>query len=577
VIRHAKRSIARKPATGRATGNLGRLSAALIAALCAALLISAGASAAGPEFKTTFSCAEDAAGAPQSCGGTTEWRPGRIALNEATGDVYVMDTEPAAGAIRIFDEDGNYKSTIDGENAPGESFSFGGSTGFSDIAIDNSFDVNGDPTATQGRIYLASNLGSYFGIDATGTSFWKEEVSLACGVGVDTKGNFYTATYTGDVQERNPTTGAPEGGPIVTSADFSDPCKMAFDSSDNLFLQHIEAETIAKLDAPGYATPGTLLPDIFQTDVEVDRSRDRTYTIGGTLQLHWFESDGSQPAGSPVNSGDKGRTYRGLGVNSNTGRLYIGDEGNKQVEIWDPPLLKLEVFPTGSGTGTVECDLGSGPEACLAEYPEGTEVELIATPDAGSQFVGFDGSSGSASACSASPCQITMDANTQVFAEFALIHKLTVKKAGTGSGSVTCDSGSGSGPCAAEYEEGTEVTLEASADSGSTFSGWSGENCSGAGACKVKMTVARTVTATFTADPIDGGDPPQPPIEPKPPVIDPPPPVDKLGPCIAAANKAAQKAKKAARKKKGKAKAKAIKAANKRKAKAKRRCKARFA
>jgi hypothetical protein len=74
-----------------------------------------------------------------------------------------------------------------------------------------------------------------------------------------------------------------------------------------------------------------------------------------------------------------------------------------------------------------------------------------------------------------------------------------VQKHGTGSGSVTsapvginCG-----GDCEEDYNLGTVVTLSASADAGSTFAGWSGENCSGAGACVAPMDRARTVRATF--------------------------------------------------------------------------------
>jgi hypothetical protein len=52
--------------------------------------------------------------------------------------------------------------------------------------------------------------------------------------------------------------------------------------------------------------------------------------------------------------------------------------------------------------------------------------------------------------------------------------------------------------CAAEFENGVEVTLSASAGAGSVFTGWSGAGCSGTGACKVTMTEARSVTAEFS-------------------------------------------------------------------------------
>jgi uncharacterized repeat protein (TIGR02543 family) len=43
------------------------------------------------------------------------------------------------------------------------------------------------------------------------------------------------------------------------------------------------------------------------------------------------------------------------------------------------------------------------------------------------------------------------------------------------------------------------VTLTASADTGSTFTGWGGA-CSGTANCVVTMDAAKTVTATFTLD-----------------------------------------------------------------------------
>jgi hypothetical protein len=72
---------------------------------------------------------------------------------------------------------------------------------------------------------------------------------------------------------------------------------------------------------------------------------------------------------------------------------------------------------------------------------------------------------------------------------------LTISKAGTGSGTVTCDGGA----CASSYAFGSKVTLAAAASSGSTFAGWSGA-CSGLGVCVLTMTANTTVTAAFNAN-----------------------------------------------------------------------------
>jgi endo-1,4-beta-xylanase len=78
-------------------------------------------------------------------------------------------------------------------------------------------------------------------------------------------------------------------------------------------------------------------------------------------------------------------------------------------------------------------------------------------------------------------------------------YALSVTKAGTGSGTVTSSTGgiSCGSTCSANIASGTSVTLTATADSSSTFAGWSGA-CSGSAAtCTVSISAAQSVTATF--------------------------------------------------------------------------------
>jgi len=78
------------------------------------------------------------------------------------------------------------------------------------------------------------------------------------------------------------------------------------------------------------------------------------------------------------------------------------------------------------------------------------------------------------------------------------VSSLSVAKSGAGGGSVTSspagiDCGSA---CAVDFSTGTVVTLTATADAISTFSGWSGA-CSGTASCVVSVDTARFVTANF--------------------------------------------------------------------------------
>lgn len=141
---------------------------------------------------------------------------------------------------------------------------------------------------------------------------------------------------------------------------------------------------------------------------------------------------------------------------------------------------------------------------------------------------------------------------------------LSVAKAGSGSGTVaSTPAGINCGTvCSFVFEQGKEIALAATPASGSTFTGWGGA-CTGTGSCRVTMSAAKSVTATFDAATVT-----EPPKEEKPPVVTPPvitPPVVTPPKAKTPAEKLAEK-RKAALKKctklKGKAKATCVKKAN---------------
>jgi Divergent InlB B-repeat domain len=170
----------------------------------------------------------------------------------------------------------------------------------------------------------------------------------------------------------------------------------------------------------------------------------------------------------------------------------------------------LTVAKSGTGSGTVA---GNGIECgatCSAELLTGTEVELTPIPAEGSVFKRWYGGGCSYEAL----CKTTIAAKAKkVRAVFTAVgnRTLVVKAAGTGAGTVVSKpQGTGvqcNATCSYQPPVGTPYTLIATPAAGSTFSGWSGA-CSGTkAACRVKMSEARSVTATFvkTSGPSSSG------------------------------------------------------------------------
>jgi hypothetical protein len=169
--------------------------------------------------------------------------------------------------------------------------------------------------------------------------------------------------------------------------------------------------------------------------------------------------------------------------------------------------LKVKVTGSGKVTGLgIDC-----PSDCEESYESGKGVSLTQKAETGSEFVKWGG------ACAGSgSCEVTMSAAKEVTAEFKLISivkfRLTVTKAGTGSGNVTSSpTGIDCGAiCEAEFEKGKVVTLTPTADTGSEFKEWTG-SCTGSGGCEVTLSSAKKVGATFKPKPVEKVIPPPPP------------------------------------------------------------------
>lgn len=157
----------------------------------------------------------------------------------------------------------------------------------------------------------------------------------------------------------------------------------------------------------------------------------------------------------------------------------------------------LSVSRVGDGNGRVfsrsdsALDCGTN---CYADYDEGTEVTVEATPEATSVFRGFG------PPCEGqNPCRVRLDSDVALSARFEPWPELSVTMSGQGSGRVTASFGDLDCPtrCSAPYAPGAMVTLNAAPAQGSRFQGWSGD-CSGTQpTCSLRLDRAINVSASF--------------------------------------------------------------------------------
>lgn len=79
-------------------------------------------------------------------------------------------------------------------------------------------------------------------------------------------------------------------------------------------------------------------------------------------------------------------------------------------------------------------------------------------------------------------------------------YQLQVDKRGSGQGNVSGQGINCGADCQSVYDEGSQVTLNVNPESGSLFTGWSGDDCSGLGECQLTMWSDKSLTAGLLID-----------------------------------------------------------------------------
>jgi hypothetical protein len=173
------------------------------------------------------------------------------------------------------------------------------------------------------------------------------------------------------------------------------------------------------------------------------------------------------------------------------------------------PCHVLTLARGGSGVGSLS-PLPKSDAGCAAgTFATGDKVPLQATAAAGNIFIAWTGDSGAA--CPAHDCSdqasfaFTMPAAAAALtAQFAPCSRLTLGTGGSGKGSVTSPPASTKGCPWGTFAAGESVALEAAADTGSTFTAWTGDSGAACPAhdCSDQASFAFTMpaaAATLTA------------------------------------------------------------------------------
>jgi uncharacterized repeat protein (TIGR02543 family) len=156
---------------------------------------------------------------------------------------------------------------------------------------------------------------------------------------------------------------------------------------------------------------------------------------------------------------------------------------------------QLSVISSGGTVTSTPSGISCG-SICSYKFAPGSVVTLTASPK--NDNYSFSGWTGCNNVKGDGTCEVTMDSNKSVTANFSQItYTLTVKVSDGGSVSGNGINNCTASTCTATVNSGTQVSLSASPNNGYSFSGWT-DACDGTGECSFAMNGDKTVNALFS-------------------------------------------------------------------------------
>jgi len=313
--------------------------------------------------------------------------PQGVAVDEATGEVYVVDS--ANHRVEIFSSSGAFISAFGTAGTGNGQFEEP-----TEIAVDNSTGMPGDvyvleSDRTNERVEVFNAKGVYQSqvtvadLAATDPPHALGIFSSFNGIAVDSTGNLWVVGLTAESLAQ--TYEFPSGGALPGSFRFiinrDTLAGLAIDSSGNFYSQSYNDDdnTTHVLEVNSSAVPGpefaynSGVPGGIATDTATSES---VYSAQGSIVEH---SVGAQPHDQFGSSGPGALVQAaGIAVDGLTTRVYVADAGSNRVDIFEPATLPdttTEAATVVSGTavtlhGRVDPD-ETEVTACQFEY--GTE------------------------------------------------------------------------------------------------------------------------------------------------------------------------------------------------------------
>ncbi len=236
-------------------------------------------------------------------------------------------------------------------------------------------------------------------------------------------------------------------------------------------------------DASGTISPVSVTMD---SDKTVTASFIRQYTLtiatgtGGTTDpapgTHTYDEGTVVVVTATASAGYRFGSWSGASSGT-TNPASVTMDSDKAVTA---NFIRQYTLTTSAGAGGT-----TNPVPGTYTYDEGAAVSISATASAGNRFGSWSGDASGTT----NPVSVTMNSDKTVTANFVRQYTLTIA---AGAGGTTNPS-----PGTYTYDEGTAVSIQATAASGYRFGSWSGDASGTANPISVTMNGNKTVTADF--------------------------------------------------------------------------------